>query len=342
MELLDRYLEAVKKYLPWERQDDILAELRVNLEAQLDEREDELGRPMTQEEAAAWVKQLGPPMQMAAKYHPQRYLIGPGLFPIYWYVLRLVFFWASIIYTVVSVVNLAVNGAGMLEVTAAVLRLPSVLVTAAAWVTLIFAVIEYLAARNPEKYGYLVEQSANWVPQALPQLDPNAGTKPKGKAKTYAQAVVEVSFHYFFLGWLLLVPKNPFLMLGPAAFYFTDGPFMVAPVVRTCYWVIVGLNLVQALWMTINLWTGGWRGRGVALHLVSKSIGLVPMILALAAPPEYVLLRDPMVTGARYGEQIAKANQGMHYALMVVTAIVAIQLVAAVATEVRRRMQRTR
>lgn len=35
MELLDRYLQAVKKHLPWKRQDDIIAEseptLRLNL-----------------------------------------------------------------------------------------------------------------------------------------------------------------------------------------------------------------------------------------------------------------------------------------------------------------------
>ena len=47
MELLDRYLEAVKKHLPWQRQDDIIAELRANLEAQLEDKEAGLGRPLT-------------------------------------------------------------------------------------------------------------------------------------------------------------------------------------------------------------------------------------------------------------------------------------------------------
>ncbi len=46
MELLNRYLEAVKKHLPWQRQDDIIAELRANLESQLEEKEDGLGRPL--------------------------------------------------------------------------------------------------------------------------------------------------------------------------------------------------------------------------------------------------------------------------------------------------------
>jgi len=53
MELLDRYLEAVRKHLPWKRQDDLLAELRANLEEQLEDKESALGRPMTGEEAEA-------------------------------------------------------------------------------------------------------------------------------------------------------------------------------------------------------------------------------------------------------------------------------------------------
>ena len=39
MELLDRYLNAVRRHLPWLRQDDIIAELRANLEAQLEDKE---------------------------------------------------------------------------------------------------------------------------------------------------------------------------------------------------------------------------------------------------------------------------------------------------------------
>ena len=55
MELLDRYLQAVKMHLPWQRQDDIVAELRANLEAQLEDKEAELGRPLTKEEATRYV-----------------------------------------------------------------------------------------------------------------------------------------------------------------------------------------------------------------------------------------------------------------------------------------------
>ena len=43
MDLFERYLQAVRRYLPGERQDDIVAELRANLEAQREEREADAG-----------------------------------------------------------------------------------------------------------------------------------------------------------------------------------------------------------------------------------------------------------------------------------------------------------
>ena len=89
MDLFERYLQAVGRYLPWERQQDIVAELRANLEAQREEREAALGRPLTESEMIDWLRELGPPMQMASRYQAPRYLIGPTVFPMYLYILRL-------------------------------------------------------------------------------------------------------------------------------------------------------------------------------------------------------------------------------------------------------------
>src|SRR5882672_981392 len=106
MDLLDRYLQAVKKHLPWKGQDDIIAELRANLEAQLEDKQAELGRPLTIAEVEAWLKQMGPPMHVAARYQPQQSLIGPAVFPTYWFVLRTACFWAVVISSVVSAVQI--------------------------------------------------------------------------------------------------------------------------------------------------------------------------------------------------------------------------------------------
>src|SRR3954452_9106245 len=147
MELLDRYLQAVKKHLPWQRQEDIVAELRANLESQLDEKQAELGRPLTPAAAEAWIRQLGSPVQMAAHYQPQQYLIGPAIYPVYLYVLRLSSMWAIVIYIMVSIITVVMGSRNADAVAGAAMRLPLVLVQVAAWITLAFAALEFIAAR---------------------------------------------------------------------------------------------------------------------------------------------------------------------------------------------------
>jgi hypothetical protein len=89
MEILDRYLKAVKFWLPIEQKQDIIAELSEDIRSQIEDKESELGRPLNEGEIDAILKKVGPPMVVAQRYLPPRYLIGPALFPIYWFVLRL-------------------------------------------------------------------------------------------------------------------------------------------------------------------------------------------------------------------------------------------------------------
>jgi len=76
MDLLERYLQEVRTYLPKPQQDDILKELGENLRAQMEDKETELGRPLNEEEVAAILKKHGHPMFVAARYRQTRQLIG--------------------------------------------------------------------------------------------------------------------------------------------------------------------------------------------------------------------------------------------------------------------------
>src|SRR5579864_2821946 len=90
MELLNRYLQAVKFWLPRAQQDDIVTELGEDIRSEIEERERELGRELHRTETEEILKQRGRPLLVAEKYLPQRFLIGPILFPAYWFVLKLV------------------------------------------------------------------------------------------------------------------------------------------------------------------------------------------------------------------------------------------------------------
>lgn len=91
MALIDRYLQAVKFWLPRNQKDDIIVELSEDLHSQIEEKETELGHPLTDAEVEPILKRCGPPMVVAGRFLPQRYLIGPGLFPIYSVVIRALF-----------------------------------------------------------------------------------------------------------------------------------------------------------------------------------------------------------------------------------------------------------
>lgn len=338
MDLLDRYLQAVKKHLPWQRQDDILAELRANLEAQLEDKEAGLGRPLTLGEAEDWLRQIGPPMQVAARYQPQQYLIGPALFPTYWFVLRTVFLWATIIYSIVSAVLIAFapSGPAVLE---AVLRLPFVLMQAAAWVTLIFVVLEFATTHYPGEcraiprllndptspFGWLAGPSANWSPSSLPPLEKNPAP---GKApRSYAHAVAEVIFGFLFLVWLLLVPQYPFLLMGPGVAYLQVSPYQLAPVWVPFFWSVVALNLIQLLWNLVDLVRGSWQKPQAAQQIVTKAFGLIPLGLLLTAQDHvWIALKHPALDQLRYGSTMDSTNQAIGWGLSITCVAVVLQL----------------
>jgi hypothetical protein len=330
MELLDRYLQAVKKHLPWQRQDDIVAELRANLEAQLEDKEAELGRPLTKEEAEEWLKQIGSPIQVAARYQRQQYLIGPAIFPTYSFVLRLVLTWATVIYAIANAVTIAVGNEGGEAVLRAALRLPWIWIVNAAVVTLIFAVIELMSARFPEKFHAFgpitAPMTAQWSPLDLPPV--GAGDGDWAKPRSFTRALLEVFSGCLFLAYVLLVPHYPFLLLGPGAWYLKALPYQLAPVWWTFYWLLVCLNVFELTWKIVDLARCAWqRPKNRARHMAMHALSLIPLGILLAAPEHKLFLLKNPADAATLGGALAAANKGVLQALAVVVAIVVLQLV---------------
>jgi hypothetical protein len=110
MDLIDRYLGAVRLFLPRDQRDDIAAELRDALMTRREEREAELGRPLTRKEDEALLHDYGHPLMVAARYGRQQYLIGPELYPVYAFVVAIVLAAIALAATITGVVATAVSG----------------------------------------------------------------------------------------------------------------------------------------------------------------------------------------------------------------------------------------
>src|SRR5689334_1485634 len=95
MQIVDRYLRSVKNCLPAAQADDIIKELSENISSQIEDKEGELNRPLTEAEIEAILKQHGHPLVVASRYRQEqrsvsfgRQIIGPALFPFYIRVLK--------------------------------------------------------------------------------------------------------------------------------------------------------------------------------------------------------------------------------------------------------------
>lgn len=329
MDHLEQYLESVRQHLPWQRQDDVLAELRANLESQKEDKEEALGRALTDAEITAWLKEIGAPMQVAARFRPQQYLIGPGLFPQYWFVLRLACFWSTLIFFILSFTQMVAENSARqdflphfaLSLLFLLLKLPWLWINVAAWVTLVFSVLEYVATRWPEKMPELAGKVTTWPAENLPPAELKTTHSKHPRTRPYAIFMLICSV--FGLLWLLLVPKYPILIGGVWVEWLHQANIQLAPVWWQAYWWIVALNVVQIGIQMYDLATNSFDWPNSRRGLIYQPFGFIPLyLLALAPRGELLLPVNP--ADPRSASAIATANISLHSGMVVAVIFVSL------------------
>ncbi|MBG7613750.1 hypothetical protein IWC96_00460 [Brevundimonas sp. BAL450] len=82
MTLTEKYLKAVAAQLPAAGREDVIAELRDALMSRMEDREAELGRPLTEAEEEAVLREMGHPLAVAARFGAgPHHVVGPELYP---------------------------------------------------------------------------------------------------------------------------------------------------------------------------------------------------------------------------------------------------------------------
>lgn len=266
MDLLERYLQAVGQYLPGRGKNDTLAELRANLLAEIEGHEKELGRPLNEAETATVLEHHGRPVIVASQYLSQHYLIGPGLFPLYWFTLLKSFPLVVLAYAVAQAASFIFGGG--VSVGAAIGHFPYVALTFWAVVTLGFAVFEY----GQGKYFAEVKWAKDWNPRDLPAV-----TQEKGPS--FASRVADLIVSSLMILWLLSVPTHPYLVLGPGS-TVRGLPFGLPPEWQIFYWQIIGLLTLTLTLKLAALLHSVWRKN---LDLVAQAIGILTLVVMVQA-----------------------------------------------------------
>jgi hypothetical protein len=76
----------------------------------MEDREEALGRPLTDDERADSLRRHGHPMLVAGRYRSRRHVIGPAFFPIYLFALQMGLGVALIVTIVVGTIDAVVHG----------------------------------------------------------------------------------------------------------------------------------------------------------------------------------------------------------------------------------------
>lgn len=200
MDLIDRYLDAVRLFLPRDQRDDIAAELRDVLVSRREDRQAELGRPLTRKEDQALLQDFGHPLAVAARYGRQQYLIGPELYPIYAFVLKIVLAAIGVAALITGVVTAAV-GTPTHAIGAALDVAWSGAFTSVGVVTIIFAALQRSDAGRRIVGGY-------WTVGDLPRVARRR--RRGGWSEHVAGLVVQTLFILWWIGaigpWPAVLP----------------------------------------------------------------------------------------------------------------------------------------
>lgn len=147
MDLFDDYFRTLRIFLPKDQRDDIIRELSEELRSQVADKEAALGRPLRADEQAAIIGQYGHPLLTAARYRPQRYLVGPVLFPYYWLVLKVAIGLVVAGHVIGGIVLLA-SGASFAEMGEVLEDLVGTLLKVLGWITVLAAFADMWLARS--------------------------------------------------------------------------------------------------------------------------------------------------------------------------------------------------
>ena len=306
MNLLDRYVHNVRTYLPKSlpetQRDDIVNELSENIQARMDDREVELGRPLSEDEQEAILHEYGHPMVAAGRYQTNqevrvvfgRQLIGTTLFPIYLRVLWIVMAISLAIYAVVL---------AALVITGNPLSVGDVVTTVVMQVAIQFAVITGIFAAA-DSYLPTMEWSAKGLAVAAPQ----ASARQEARIPRM-ESLGEIVGIVVLVGWLWFAFDRPFLLFGPALGDYQLGPVWQQVAIPTL--LVLAVSVAQAV---VNLFRPEWvRMKRVERVLTDiAALGIVAYLLQAGAGEWVVAVSGSSVSASA----LSSVNEFVHYGLL--------------------------
>jgi hypothetical protein len=312
MDLLERYLQAVKFWLPRAQKSDIIAELREDLSSQIEDKENSLDRPLNSDEINAILKQCGHPMVVASRYQPQRQLIGPVLFPVYVFVLKTIalFYllpWVLVWICLVTFVSSYRSSHGV-NLGDALGTLWTLIVYFSAAVTLAFAVAERMLAKN--------QLFANWSPGKLPKVVQGDAKKRISRFDSLAG----------FLAELVAITVWVKLSYGVAMFGQAAQDFSVTSALQTYYIPVLILMVADLVLNAIMFFRPQWIWLPPSMRVVTTA-AFLGIVQSAAKLQPFIVLKAQAVQNVENVKAVQVFNQMVAWSFIITAIALIIALI---------------
>lgn len=329
MDLVDRYLKVVARALPEAQREDIIRELSEDIRSEMEDKQGELGRPLTEAEQQVLLKQRGNPLLLAARYREDhrtlafgRQLIGPVLFPFY---VKVLSFNLGLTFIVIATIFIALGVSGQKISFNDILSTCLLqLFIQLGVVTLIFSLVERHLTKNPDRWD--LSGMRGGLPLDL-KLDRYMPLERNTQQVSRFESVSIIIASTVALTWMTGVQSYPFLILGPAAAFLK-----LAPIWYQVYFPIVLLTVAEIVRAMINLLRPDWMLFRKVYSVLVHSGGLAVVYFLIKAGSWVMAAGSPAGDYAGAAEIV---NRCIYYALLTAGIFSAVMLIARVARLVR-------
>jgi hypothetical protein len=302
-ELIDRYLQAVRFFLPKKQRRDVARELSEDLQSRIEERESEVGRALYQEELEELLQATGHPMLLALGYQQDRYLISPRAFPLYWLAVKALLGILAVVHLLLPGIFYLVLKQSPGRAIGQFVEFPGVALPVLAWMTLLFVLLDSRLVWNE------IERAlAGWKPSTLPRLFREKDPRAPG--------LLELILTTLFGTWWLVGLHHPSMLLGPAAERVGFGEIFYELYVPMVVVVVAAVVFGALRW----LWS---RHRGLlwTLAMIADALGLVVLYLLFSSGGPWVVAKEAFTQVASYERLLdlinLSATLGLGIALLI-------------------------
>lgn len=312
-DLIERYLSAVARELPERQRKDITAELRDEILSRIEREEEAKGRPLDRDGLEAVLVGVGHPLAVAGRYRKMQHLIGPEVFPFWWFGIK----WALAIvlglYLALFIAEVALVAPHLSEDE----RLPDLLHAVVAT----FGAVTLLAAAA-EWTGWWKELY-RWKPRDLPPPGRNQPS-PFDRAAEIGMTAL------FLFVWIGLIDVSRWTQVGALRLSLGEG-------LLAFYWPVVAYGLLELVTNTVGLARPGDTRLNISLSLI-RYAALAALMGGMLQTGRWIVVASSTLPPADLARTQAQFDLGMKIGLLS-TLVFAIAMFGLYAWRLRRSLR---